>query len=120
MEDLQFSQATIWAKVQSLYQRTSTPQTPQRGHLPQGEIERLSLVPSLNQEQGAPHQPARPQASPYLTGEDIASILLEARKGESSIYIDTRHPLILPTTHLLSYPNMRAWLEMLESISGGM
>nr|POE45832.1 hypothetical protein CFP56_75818 [Quercus suber] len=57
-------------------------------------------------------QPDKPQASPYLTREDVAAILLEARKAESSAYIDIRPfhleemvgDLTLPTTHLLSFP----------------
>ena len=63
---------------------------------PQGEIERSYLVPPWNQDpplhQKAPPQPEGPRASPYLTKEDIAAILLEARKAKSSAYIDTRPP----------------------------
>nr|POF02447.1 hypothetical protein CFP56_28057 [Quercus suber] len=61
---------------------------PQGGQGPQGENKRLNLDPLLNQR--VPSQPKGPQASPYLTKEDIAAILLEARKAESSAYIDTR------------------------------
>nr|POF19376.1 hypothetical protein CFP56_57180 [Quercus suber] len=46
---------------------------------------------SLAIERTAP-QHEGPQASPYLTREDIAAILLEARKVKSLAYIDTRPP----------------------------
>ena len=39
-----------------------------------------------------PPQPEGSQASPYLAREDVAAFLLEARKAESSTYIDTRPP----------------------------
>ena len=45
IEDLQRSQATMWADFQSFRQRTSTPQTLQGSQGPQGETERLNLVP---------------------------------------------------------------------------
>ena len=45
IEDLQRSQATMWADFQSFCQRTSTPQTLQGSQGPQGETERLNLVP---------------------------------------------------------------------------
>lgn len=54
----------------------------------QGEIGRSNLTPPQSQE--IPHQPGGAQASLYLTREDIATILLKARKAESSVYIDTR------------------------------
>lgn len=47
-------------------------------------------MPPLNQKQRAPQQPNEPQASPYLTREDIEAILLEGRKADSFAYIDTR------------------------------
>ena len=95
-EDLQHSQATIQTEFQSLRQKTSTPQTPQGGQTPQGETKRSTNVPPqtqdlpLNQDQKAPPQPDVPQASPYLTREDVTAILLEAKKAESSAYIDIR------------------------------
>ena len=66
IEDLQCSQAAMWAKFQSLCQETSIPQAPQGG-------------------QGL-------QRSPYLTKEDIYAILFEAKKIESTVYVDTRPP----------------------------
>ena len=42
-----------------------------------------------------PQQSNEPQAFPYLTREDVAAILLEARKAESFAYIDTRSTGIL-------------------------
>ena len=67
IEDLQCSQAVLWAEFQSLRQETAIPQAPQGG-------------------QG--------QGSPYLSKEDISAILFEVKKLESAIYIDTR-PLYL-------------------------
>lgn len=82
----------MWAEVQLLCQSISTPHTPQGGQPPQGETERSNLGPPPNQEQKALHQHFEPQASPYLTKEYIAIILIEARKVESFVYIDTRPP----------------------------
>ena len=48
----------------------------------------MNLDHLLNQR--VPSQPKGPQASPYLTREDIAAILLKTKKAESSTYIDTR------------------------------
>ena len=50
------------------------------------------MGPPPNQEQKAPYQHFGPQASPYLTKEDIDVILIEARKVESFVYIDIRPP----------------------------
>ena len=50
IEDLQRSQATMWANFQSFRQRTSTLQTPQGSQGPQGETERSNLVPTQNQD----------------------------------------------------------------------
>ena len=82
IRNLQPSQVSIWEEIQSLRQRIATPQTLQGGQGPQEEIERSHLEPPLNQ--GVPTQPKGPQASPYLTREDIAAIFLEARKAKSS------------------------------------
>ena len=67
IEDPQRSQATMWVEVQSLCQKSSTPQTPQGGQPPQGETERSNLIPPPIPERRAPQQPNEPQASPYLT-----------------------------------------------------
>ena len=48
------------------------------------------MEPPLNQ--WVPSQPEGSQAFPCLTREDIAAILLEARKAKSPAYIDTRPP----------------------------
>ena len=56
----------MWAEFQSLRQGTFIPQATQGG-------------------QG-------PRESPYLTREDITTILFEAKKVESAIYIDTMPP----------------------------
>ena len=61
IEDLQCFQATMWAEFQALRQETFIPQAPQ-----------------------GPHR------YPYLTKEDITTILFEAKKVENTIYIDTR------------------------------
>ena len=61
IEDLQRSQAAIWVAFQSLCQETVIPQVPQG-----------------------------PQGSSYLTREDIQTILFEAKKMESAVYVDTR------------------------------
>lgn len=73
------------------------------------------MGPPPNQEQKAPYQHFGPQASPYLTKEDIDVILIEARKVESFVYIDIRPPYpkemaIKPcptTTRLLFFPNLK-------------
>ena len=64
IEDVQSSQAAIWAKFQSLRQETAIP-------------------PALQGGQG-------PQGSPYLTKEDIYAIFFEAKKMENAVYVDTR------------------------------
>ena len=64
IEDLQHSQAAIWAKFQSLHQETTIPLAPQGGQGPQG--------------------------SHYLTKEDIHAILFKDKKMESAVYVDTR------------------------------
>ena len=66
------------------------PQTPQGDQGPQGETVRSYLEPPLNQKVSS--QTEGPQASPYLTREDISAILLEAKKAKSFAYIDTRPP----------------------------
>ena len=66
IKDLQRFQAAMWAEFQSLRQGTFIPQATQGG-------------------QG-------PRESPYLTREDITTILFEAKKVESAIYIDTMPP----------------------------
>ena len=66
IKDLQRFQAAMWAEFQSLRQGTFIPQATQGG-------------------QG-------PRESPYLTREDITTILFEAKKVESAIYIDTKPP----------------------------
>ena len=90
IENLQHSQAFMWEELQSLHLRKITPQTPQGGQGPQGETERLNLDPLLNQRLSSLTE--GPQASPYLTKEDIVAILLEDRKAERFAYIDTRSP----------------------------
>nr|POE50900.1 hypothetical protein CFP56_31905 [Quercus suber] len=55
-----------------------------------GETQRSNLVPPPNHKQRAPQQHTEPQTSPYLTREDVVAILFEARKAESSAYIDRR------------------------------
>ena len=54
----------MWAEFQALRQETFIPQAPQGGQGPWGSL--------------------------YLTKEDISAILFEAKKAESTIYIDTR------------------------------
>ena len=66
IEDLQCSQAAMWAKFQSLPQKIAIPQAPQGGQGPQG--------------------------SPYSTKEDIFAISFKAKKLESVVYVDTRPP----------------------------
>nr|POF01938.1 hypothetical protein CFP56_06391 [Quercus suber] len=66
IEDLQRSQAAMWAEFQSLRQGTFIPQATQGGQGPRG--------------------------SPYLTREDITAILFEAKKVENTVYIDTKPP----------------------------
>jgi len=80
IEDLQHSQAAMWAKLQSLHQETAIPQAPQGDQGPQG--------------------------SPYLTKEDIFAILFEAKKLESVVYVDTKPPYskeIAGTSYLANY-----------------
>ena len=68
IEDLQHSQVAMVAEFQSLHQETTIPQVPQGGQGPQG--------------------------SPYLTKEDISTILFKGKKMESTVYVDTNpsHP----------------------------